>query len=467
MKPAARIQSTIDVLEKITQNTRVPMDSAVGDYMRVRRYIGAKDRADIAERVYSIMRVHARLGWWIARLGAADSPRLRVLLWLVLGENVEDKRLSKDLFDGTQYSPEVLTSDELNYVKFVREDKPHEGGVDHPDMPAEIKAECPALYEGKLKAYFGDAFGEEMEAMLGSATLDLRVNTFLSTREAAQASLKADGVETILTPYSESGLRCVQKAYLARTKAFLKGWVEIQDEGSQLIAQMCGVLPGMQVLDYCAGGGGKTLALGAAMRCKGRIVAMDNDSKRLQKGRERYKKARIADIIEVRSLEDEKNRKWLKRQKGKFDVVLTDVPCTGTGTWRRNPDMRWRVFGPTLEELLAVQAEILEKASAMVKPGGKLVYATCSLLPDENEEQIERFLQAHPEFEVLPVSSVILKGLGPEGSHAPKTDPSAHPPSPSGLRRTRALQDDKTGFMRLTPLRHNTDGFFTAVLRRI
>ncbi len=455
MKPAARIQSSIDVLEKITENTRVPMDSAIGDYMRVRRYIGAKDRADVVERVYAMMRAHARLGWWMGKFDVADSPRTRMIVWLMLSEGADEKRLTKDLFDGTQYAPAELSAQELHIIKLIKEGSYIGAGITHPDMPVEVRVECPALYEDRLKAYFGEAFEAEMGAMLGSATLDLRVNIFLSTREAAQGSLKADGVETVSTPYSETGLRCVQKAYLARSKAFIKGWVEIQDEGSQLIAQMCGAMPGMQVLDYCAGGGGKTLALGAAMRCKGRIVAMDNDTKRLQKGRERYKKARIADIIEVRSLEDEKNRKWLKRQKGKFDIVLTDVPCSGTGTWRRNPDTRWRVFGPSLEELLAVQAEILEKVAPMVKPGGRLVYATCSLLPDENEDQIARFLKDHPEFEVLPLNSVILKGPGPEGSHAGQKDPSAQ-----------ALQDDKTGFMRLTPLRHNTDGFFTAVLVR-
>ena len=178
---------------------------------------------------------------------------------------------------------------------------------------------------------------------------------------------------------------------------------------------------------------------------------MDNDSRRLQKGRERYKKARIADIVEVRSIEDEKNRKWIKRQKGKFDIVLTDVPCTGTGTWRRNPDMRWRVFGPALEELTAVQAEILDRVAPLVKPGGKLVYATCSLLPDENEDQIARFLKEHPEFEVSPISFPRESGdlVGEEKD--------------SRLRG----KDTNEAFMRLTPHRHNTDGFFTAVLVRV
>ncbi|MCB9983579.1 MAG: RsmB/NOP family class I SAM-dependent RNA methyltransferase [Rhodospirillales bacterium] len=428
MKPASRIQTTIDVLEKIKDNTRVPMDSVIGDYMRVRRYIGSKDRNEIAERVYNMARATARLGWWLKKCGADDTPRSRVLLWLMLAEGADEKRL-KDLFDASRYAPAELSPQELHYVKLIQQDGYTGGGIGHPDMPESVRVECPPLYEDKLRAFFGADFETEMAAMLEPATLDLRVNTFLADKQKVMNYLEADGVKTTETDLSPCGLRCAGKAYLAKTKAFGKGWIEIQDEGSQLIAHMCDVTPGMQVLDYCAGAGGKTLALGTAMERKGRIVAMDNDERRLKKGRDRYKKAQIADIIEVRSIDE--NAKWLKRQKGKFDVVLTDVPCSGTGTWRRNPDMRWRVFGPPLEELTAIQAEILDKVAPLVKPGGRLVYATCSLLRDENEDQIERFLKDHEEFEIVPV---------PENLGKP--------------------------FMRLTPHRHGTDGFFAAILQR-
>ena len=423
MKPASRIQATIDVLEKITENTRVPMDTVVGDYMRQRRYIGSKDRREVAERVYDMARAHARLGWWLGKISAEDTPRTRVLTWLAVGEGTDAKRID-DLFDGSKYAPEKLSEEEQKYFEGLVGQE-----INHADMPAEVKVECPPLYEDKLKNYFADDFKTEMTAMLQTAPLDLRVNTFTCNLEKAQNYLEADGVKTTTTPYSPVALRCEGKAYLARTKAFNKGWIEIQDEGSQLIAHICGAQPGMQVLDYCAGAGGKTLALAAAMQRKGRIVAMDNDERRLKKGRERYKKAKVADIIEVRHIDE--NAKWLKRQKGKFDIVLTDVPCTGTGTWRRNPDMRWRVFGPSLEELTEIQAEILDKVAPLVKEGGRLVYATCSLLPDENEMQIERFLKDHPEFEIQSV---------PETLGSP--------------------------FMRLTPYRHGTDGFFAAILRK-
>ncbi|MBI1301303.1 MAG: methyltransferase domain-containing protein [Alphaproteobacteria bacterium] len=426
MKPSARIQATIDILEQ-DQNKRVPLDACVGDYMRNRRYIGAKDRREIAERVYGMARHAARLNWWLTKLDAPDTRRMDVIFWLILGEGIDEKRLDS-LFDSTQYAPDVLSDKERALVKkIIGED------INHKDHPESVSVECPANYEHDLRTYFGDQFAEEMRAMLNPATLDVRVNVFALDRENAASSLEKDGIETTPTPYSPWGLRCSDKAYLSKTKAMNKGWIEIQDEGSQLIAHICNALPGMQVLDYCAGGGGKTLALAAAMQRKGRIVAMDNDPKRLENGKRRYKKAGLADIIEVRPLSDDKHRKWLKRQKGKFDIVLTDVPCTGTGTWRRNPDMRWRNYGPTLEELVKVQNEILESGAKALKVGGHLIYATCSLLPQENEQQIEKFLTHNPDFEIAPLDETL--GLG----------------SP---------------FMRLTPHRHQTDGFFAARLIR-
>ncbi len=424
MKPASRIQATIEILER-DKDIRVPLDSCLGDYMRNRRYIGAKDRREIAERVYAMARHAARLNWWLTRLKAPDSSRMDAIFWLVLGEGMDESRLS-DLFDGSSYAPAILTDEERSIIqKLVGHT------INNDDMPEAVLCECPADYEPVLRAYFKDGFADEMKAMLEPATLDVRVNIFGMDRDNAQRSLAKDGIETIPTPYSPWGLRCSDKAYLSKTKAMNKGWIDIQDEGSQLIAHMCDVAPGMQVLDYCAGGGGKTLALAAAMQRKGRIVAMDTDDKRLENGRKRYKKSGLADIIEVRPLTEERNRKWLKRQKGSFDVVLLDVPCSGSGTWRRNPDMRWRHYGPSLEELITIQSEILNATANKVKPGGKMVYATCSLLPQENEEQIEKFLSTNPEFTIKPVDQSV--GLG-------------------------------TPFMRLTPHRHKTDGFFAAVM---
>lgn len=423
MIPAARIKTTIDLLEKIA-TSKVPMDGTIGDYMRHRRYIGAKDRAAIVQRTYNVMRAYSRLLWWLKKVEAEDSPRNHVIAWLVLGE----KNNVEMLFDGSKYGPEKLSELDRKLVAALTDKD-----LNDKSMADFVRAECPQSYESKLRAYFKDDFETELEAMIPGATLDLRVNICKIKREEAQNSLRKDGIETDITPYSPAGLRAKNKAYLAKSKAFRKGWIEIQDEGSQLIAHICGVQPGMHVLDYCAGAGGKTMALASAMNIKGRIVAMDLSKSRLEKARTRFKRAGVHDIIEVRPLSDEKARKWYKRQKGTFDVVLADVPCSGSGTWRRNPDTRWRQYGPDLEEILKTQAEILEKIAKAVKPGGKLVYATCSLLPEENEEQIEAFLKTYEEFSV----AKLPEDIPCDGD-----------------------------YMRLTPHRHKTDGFFAAVLER-
>lgn len=426
MKPASRINATIEILES-THIARVPLNKCVGDYMRTRRYIGSKDRSNVAERIYAMTRAHARLGWWLEHTKTEDTPRNRVIAWTALGEGADEKRVN-DLFDGSQYAPETLNEDEQAFLGKIAGQP-----LERKDMPDVVRVECPPEHEEVLKEFFGDDFEAEMRAMLEPAPLDLRVNTFLIDRENAMNSLNKDGVKTAETTFCPWALRCEDKAFISHTKAFKKGWIEIQDEGSQLIAWLCGAKPGMQILDYCAGAGGKTLALAAAMERKGRIVAMDIDGKRLENGRKRYKKAGLADIIEVRPLSDDKHKKWFKRQKEKFDIVLTDIPCSGSGTWRRNPDTRWQHYGPSLEELLELQSDIIEKAARAVKPGGKLVYATCSLFPQENEAQIEKFLAEHEEFRIEPIEPT--RNLG----------------SP---------------FMRLTPHRHGTDGFFTAILRK-
>ena len=193
----------------------------------------------------------------------------------------------------------------------------------------------------------------------------------------------------------------------------------------------------MRILDFCAGGGGKTLILAAMMNNKGNIVAMDNDTRRLEKGRPRYKKAGVHNV-ELRSLAEEQNRKWLRRQKGTMDVVLVDAPCSSSGTWRRNPDLRWLHYGPTLEDIKKMQSEILDKVADKVKPGGRLVYATCSLFPEENEQQVEAFLARHADYKVLEVSEL----------------PSEKPLPAAGP------------YLRLFPRDHETDGFFAAVLQK-
>lgn len=425
---SARMNAVLDLLERIAKSP-VPMDLTIGDYMRNRRYIGSKDRADIVERIYAMVRHHARINWALEQAGVSvPTARLKLLTQLVM---VEGKENIGSYFDGTKYAPSEINDDEANILKKLPKN--------FDAAPDDIKYECPPDYSASLHQYFGQYFDEEMEALCHGATLDLRINVIAGDRDKIKESLEKDKVETESTPYSPWGLRAKGKVFLSETKAFRSGHIEIQDEGSQLIALACDVQPGMQVLDYCAGGGGKTLALASAMRVKGRIVAMDLDEARLAKAKTRFKRAKVSDIIETRPLSDEKSRKWLRRQKQSFDVALVDVPCSGTGTWRRNPDTRWRNYGPSLETLLSVQADILERVAGVVKAGGRLVYATCSLLPEENERQIEKFLASHPEYELAD-----LKSVWPAGCAIPCDG----------------------SYMRLTPKRHHTDGFFAAILIR-
>lgn len=442
MTPAARIHAVIEILTRMGDRT-IPMDGIVGDYMRHRRYIGSKDRAAIVELAYDMIRAYARLGWWLGRVGAADTPRLRMVAALMLLRGEKAKHVA-GLFDGGKFAPAPLDQDEQAALNTLDDALDNLHGIDHPDMPESIRLECPSDLEGELRACYGAGFADEMAAMLGAASLDLRVNIMAHDRDTVRQSLHKDGVETDPTPYSPLGLRARDKVFLSNTKAFTKGHVEIQDEGSQLIALLCAAWPGAQVLDYCAGAGGKTLALATMMikdkAPKGRIVAMDIDPARLEKARTRIRRAHIADIIELRPLSDEKHRKWLKRQKQTFDIALVDAPCSGTGTWRRNPDSRWRRFGPDIDTLVATQSDILNRAAATVKPGGRLVYATCSILRRENEDQVEAFLSAHPDFTLLPPAQAFADGVTP-------------PPGCDTM-------------MRLSPARHNTDGFFAAVLVR-
>lgn len=431
MRQAARIQSSIELLERLGK-APIPMDNVIRDFMAQRRYIGSKDRTDIVERLYAMVRHQARLGWHIIQGGATDAPRHRMLAFLILHDNLSAAQ-ALQFFDGGKHHAEAPSSEETAFAQFLQGRL-----LNDPAMPPQITGECPDWAFDRLKTLFGDDFEREMSAMQTPASLDLRVNTLQGTREEAKRSLAAQDVQVEYGLYSPVALRAPNKSFMGATKAFIKGFVEIQDEGSQLIALLTGAKPGMRVLDYCAGGGGKTLAIAAMMENKGNIVAMDNDRRRLEKGKPRYRKAGVHNV-ELRCLEDEQHRKWLRRQKETMDVVLVDAPCSSSGTWRRNPDLRWRQYGPSLEKIMEMQADILEKVADKVRPGGRLVYATCSLFREENEEQVERFLANHPEFHAVPLEQVWELGGQP---------PCQGP------------------YLRLSPGRHGTDGFFTAVLVR-
>jgi 16S rRNA (cytosine967-C5)-methyltransferase len=299
-----------------------------------------------------------------------------------------------------------------------------------------VRLEVPDWVLPYLQRRFGDALAAEMAALGGEAPLDLRVNLLKATREAALAALAAEGIEAVPTPLSPWGLRIAGRRPVSTGAAFRDGLVEIQDEGSQLVAALVGARPEMRVADWCAGAGGKTLALAMTMDNRGHIAACDVSAPRLEGAVRRLRRAGVHNV--ERHLV-EAGDKWAKRRAGSFDRVLVDAPCTGTGTWRRNPDGRLRLRAADLAELLPKQAAILGQAASLVRSGGRLVYATCSVLPEENEAQVDAFLAAHPDFAVVPLSRAWTLPGAPPG------------PGP---------------FLALTPRAFGTDGFFAAVLER-
>jgi 16S rRNA (cytosine967-C5)-methyltransferase len=431
MTPSARIQATIDILERLGIENR-PADALVSAYFRTRRFIGSKDRSEVAARVYAVLRHHARLGWWLAKVEAEDTPRNRVIAELTLAEGVAVKDMGR-LFSGETYAPIPLDGPEDKLVKATAGQP-----LDHPDMPKPVRSEIPDWASPSLEAMFGDRFEVEVNALLDQAPLDLRVNELRGTRDEVLQTLIAGKLDVVATPLSPLGIRVKGRPQLGRHPAFQSGLIEVQDEGSQLVALLVDARPGQQVVDFCSGAGGKALALAARMKGKGRVVACDVSKGRLDRGKERLRRAGI-DNVEPRLLENERDR-WVKKQRGKFDRVLVDAPCTGTGAWRRNPDARWRPMD--LERLLDVQREILDSAARLAKPdGGRVIYATCSLLREENEAQVEGFLAAHPDYRLIPVETVWDETVGTG-------------PAPT------------TGMLRLSPAANGTDGFFVAVLER-
>ena len=438
MTPGARIGTAIDALAEILANPRKPADAVMGEFLRNRRYIGGGDRRSITERVYGVLRRRAQIEWWLerARSELPVSPRLRVFVDVLLHDGWRGGQLEHAIDTG-RYRPGSLAPAERDVLTRL------EGHTyDHPAQPRAVRLNIPGWIEPHFDAAFGARFEPEVAALGESAPVDLRVNPLKADRERAKRALKAEEVETLDTALSPLGLRLKTRQSVVTTPAFRDGLVEVQDEGSQLVALLVGAEPGMQVVDYCAGAGGKTLAFAARMENKGRVVACDISEGRLERSGQRLRRAGVHNV-ERRPI-DAEGRKWLKRNAGKFDRVLVDAPCTGTGTWRRNPDGRWTLQPLDLEELPPKQAEILDAAAKLVRPEGGWSTPPAPLLPQENERVIERFLQAHPEFEALPVEEVWAHSVGT--------------PFPDDARSGNAL--------RLTPARHGTDGFFAAVLRR-
>ena len=429
MTPAARLAAAIDLLTEVEAAPRRPADGVANDFFRARRYIGSGDRRAVSDRAWRVLRARRRLGWWLDRAGTAATPRMLVAASLLL-EGWTAAGVAQS-YSGGQFGAAPMLPVETAAAAVLE----HHTLI-HPDMPPAVRLEVPDWLLPHLTARFGDALGPEMAAMDEPAPLDLRINALKTTREQALAALAAEGIEAAPTPLSPWGLRIEGRRAVTTGAAFQAGLVEIQDEGSQLVAALVGAGPQMRVADWCAGAGGKTLALAMAMGNHGHIVACDVHDKRLEGAVRRLRRAGVHNVERHLIVPGDK---WTKRRAGSFDRVLVDAPCTGTGTWRRNPDARGRLRAVDLDELVPKQAMILDDACRLVRAGGWLVFATCSLLLEENEAQVDSFLTRHPSFTVVP-----LARAWPLDGPAPGPGP----------------------YLLLTPRRPGTEGLCAAVLER-
>lgn len=418
MHPNALLDLAADLLKRVLRFEH-PADGVVSDFFRQHRALGSRERHTLAETTYTVLRQRL-LFQHLAQSGQGPiERRLAILGWQ----------------GNAGFLRGALGPPEQQWLEQVQ-------AVDRATLPERLRHNLPDWLAEKLKASLGDDFWPFVDAMSEAAPLDLRVNTFKVKRDDAQAALKAAGIETEPTPYSPIGLRAQGKPALQKTEPFTRGDVEVQDEGSQLLVLAVDAKRGEMVVDFCAGAGGKTLALGAAMRNTGRLYAFDTSGHRLAALKPRLARSGLSNVYPIQIAHERDDR--VKRLAGKIDRVLVDAPCSGLGTLRRNPDLKWRQTAQGIDEMGAKQFAILSSAARLVKPGGRLVYSTCSLLDEENEAVAAAFDAEHAkDFTVLDVAEALGKAQVRE-----------------------AGQLVRGPYLRLWPHRHGTDGFFAAAWQR-
>ena len=430
MTPGARLAAAIEVLEAIERERR-PAADALKSWGLAHRFAGSGDRAAMGGLVYDALRRKASSAY----LMDADTPRA-VALGMLKRERGLDAEAIARLADGSRHAPAPLTDAEQGRLR----DATLEGA------PAWIAGDYPEWLDPHFARTFGDVRAEEGAALGSRAPLDLRVNTLKAELEQAQSALEELKPEP--TPWSPLGLRIrlgadAKAPAVHAEPAFIKGMVEVQDEGSQLASLFAAAAPGEQVVDLCAGAGGKTLALAAAMENKGQLYATDDDKRRLAPIHDRLARsgARNVQVRTPKSVGTE-----LDDLAGRIDLVLIDAPCTGTGAWRRNPDAKWRIRPGALEVRTKEQAEVLERAVPLLKAGGRIAYVTCSVLDEENGAQARSFIARHPEFSIVPPREVAQAIARADEFLAA------------------ALVSDQGLLM--TPRRTGTDGFFVSLLQK-
>lgn len=413
--PPAIIGQTEEVLREILRFTG-PADNTLSRYFREHTRLGGRERGVIAEAVYGLLR-NKLVYTSFAESGSGPSMRRLTLLGLADAVGV-------DALGG-------LSEEETQWLTHVMQ-------IDKNMLPAELRSNLPHWLYTRLVERFGEEETLQLAETLNTpAPLDLRVNSIKSNREQVIADLLAAPIVAEPTPYAPMALRIQKKPALQNLPVFKTGAVEVQDEGSQVLAQVVGARRGEMVVDFCAGAGGKTLALGAIMRNTGRLYAFDIADKRLAKLKPRLARSGLSNVHPV--LIAHENDAKIKRLAGKIDRVLVDAPCSGLGTLRRNPDVKWRVKPESITELTVKQLSILNGAARLVKAGGRLVYATCSILDEENEGIVAQFLAANDAFSLVPMKEVLEE---------------------------QRIPLEMGDYLKLSPHLHQTDGFFAAVLER-
>ena len=397
---------------------RSPADMVLSKFFKDHKKLGRQDRHEIAETVYAALRHWQKLHMVF---GAKAPARLLALGALVIGRGVSIASLSDIINEAERTALSGLKAAKTEFTGRLN-----------------TASELPEWLVERMQGQYSDeeiiAIGQSLSQ---AAPLDTRVNTIKGKREKVLAQLEADGFKAAATPFSPWGIRFQDKAAINKNPLFLDGLLEVQDEGSQLLALISGAKRGEVVVDFCAGAGGKTLALAAMMNNTGRLYAMDVSEKRLANIKPRIARAGVGNITPQR-LDHERDLR-LKKLWNKADRVLVDAPCSGLGTLRRNPDLKYRQSNASIDELVALQTRILDSAAHLVKRGGYLVYATCSILAEENQKQVEHFLSSHPDFQLVNCSDLL---------------------------KSNKIALDTGEFLQLNPATHHTDGFFAAVMQK-
>jgi 16S rRNA (cytosine967-C5)-methyltransferase len=422
MHPKALLDACAELV-RLTLKFDHPADAIVSRFFRDNRGLGPRERATMAETVYTVLRKKLLFDHLAPSGSGPKERRLAILGFYGPGDFLRS----------------ALSEQEINWLDQCEKVSPH-------DLMERHRHNLPEWLVEPLKAQLGAEFWPLVETLNLGAGLDLRVNTFKAKRADVQKELAKAGIKAVNTPYSPWGLRIAGKPALNKNDAFVRGEFEVQDEGSQLLSMLLDAKRGEMVVDFCAGAGGKTLALGAAMRSTGRLYAFDTSAHRLDAFKSRLKRSGLSNVHPAAIAHERDDR--VKRLTGKMDRVLVDAPCTGLGTLRRNPDLKWRQNIQAVEEMAVKQTAILQSASRMLKTGGRLVYATCSVLPQENEAIAEAFSAANPDFEPLAAGAVLAEL---------KVENAATLCSGG---------EDGQLYLRLWPHRHATDGFFAAVWQK-